>query len=78
MADDRAILGRLLRELEAGSCTCRFCGCHGESCRLDDGDKCCWIDRFRTVCSSKPCTIRYYAEKRTQQRVFGRRKRRAA
>lgn len=35
--------------------TCRFCGCHGETCTLPNGDECAWADESCTVCSAPGC-----------------------
>ncbi len=35
--------------------TCRHCGCHGENCRMPDGDLCGFTDRTGTVCSAPAC-----------------------
>jgi hypothetical protein len=34
---------------------CRFCGCHGDECRLGDGDCCVWLDAYRDTCNSPAC-----------------------
>jgi hypothetical protein len=33
---------------------CRYCGCHGESCTLPNGDKCCLNDESG-VCNGPGC-----------------------
>lgn len=35
--------------------TCRYCGCHGESCSLPDGDR-CTLPSAGTVCNAPGCT----------------------
>lgn len=35
--------------------TCRYCGCHGDSCTLPNGEKCCWSDAGCTVCNAPGC-----------------------
>jgi hypothetical protein len=35
--------------------TCRYCGCHGESCSLPNGDKCSWGNGDCTVCNAPGC-----------------------
>jgi len=42
--------------------TCRFCGCHGESCTRSDGDKCWWANSTSTLCSAEAC-LRAEAER---------------
>jgi hypothetical protein len=39
----------------AVSGTCRYCRCHGESCSLPNGEKCCWSDAGCTVCNAPGC-----------------------
>lgn len=34
---------------------CRYCGCHGESCRTRDGDLCFFTNANQTVCSAEAC-----------------------
>lgn len=44
--------------------TCRYCGCHGETCTLPDGEKCAWSDPERTVCTAPGCLRAEAARKR--------------
>ncbi len=48
---------------------CRYCGCSGESCKLADGELCCWADAARTVCSGPSCVRQYQARRREAQRA---------
>lgn len=76
---DAAVLGRLVREL-AG--TCSVCGCHGDSCKLEDGDRCCFVNKLRTLCSNPRCVVEAdkqrknhkYAVRRAERSARGRRK----
>lgn len=52
--NDQAIIGSLVNALGG---TCLQCGCNGDSCRLEAGEKCCWIDPFRSLCSNPKCVI---------------------
>lgn len=45
----------IVRAIESG--TCRVCGCSGDSCKLEDGDYCCWTDALRTLCSNPLCVV---------------------
>lgn len=45
----------LVRAIEPGKC--RVCGCSGDSCKLEDGDYCCWVDALRTLCSNPLCVV---------------------
>lgn len=49
--------------------TCSVCGCHGDACRLTDGDKCCWVNAARTVCSAPRCQGVYEARKKESARA---------
>lgn len=40
--------------------TCRYCGCHGDSCATPDGDKCVWLNHTRTVCTAYACQRLYF------------------
>lgn len=52
MSNDAAILARAILP----SCeTCRVCGCHGDSCSLEAGERCCWMNELRTLCSNPRC-----------------------
>jgi hypothetical protein len=35
--------------------TCRFCGCHGEECRLANGDECSWATPEKDTCNAAAC-----------------------
>ena len=52
---DKAIIARVARELEEAGGTCRFCGCHGDTCSLPEGGRCVWADRFRMTGSAPAC-----------------------
>jgi hypothetical protein len=58
--------------------TCQICGCHGERCKLADGDLCSWFNPERTVCTADACIKEYgrrekkleaEAERRTKKRA---------
>jgi hypothetical protein len=71
---DKAIIANVVRQLSG---TCRHCGCHGDSCRKGDGDRCGWIDSMRTLCSADSCLIAEGKAKRkhkfaTRRRTKGR------
>lgn len=68
---DKAFVGMVARALAADAGTCKYCGCHGDSCGLSDGDRCAWANVTRTVCTGKACLIRWGQER---QRRFGRRR----
>ena len=48
---------------------CRYCRCGGESCGLPNGEKCCWYDKSRTVCSAPGCVRQYESGRREAQRA---------
>jgi len=66
VSNDRAILGRVVRELAAMAGTCEHCGCSGDTCSLPEGGKCVWMNRSRTCCSGPGC-IRAHNKKYPQR-----------
>lgn len=52
MSQDAAVIARLVHAL-AGEC--RVCHCHGDNCKLPDGELCCWADPLRTLCNNPAC-----------------------
>lgn len=55
MSNDKAILAAAILPF----CnTCRICGCSGDSCSLPAGEKCCWVDSVKTLCSNPRCLWR--------------------
>lgn len=52
MSHDAAILARAILPLCG---ICRVCGCHGDACSLEAGERCCWMDDLRTLCSNPRC-----------------------
>ena len=65
MSDDRAIIGSLVKALGG---TCRVCGCHGDECSLEAGERCCWMDNLRSLCSNPKCVMAtHYRAKRQQK-----------
>lgn len=77
--NDRIFIGRILALLDEFSGTCRYCGCHGESCSTATGDKCCWQDALRTLCTNPACLRAAARERRRRQprRQYGKRGRAA-
>jgi hypothetical protein len=75
MSDDRRILGSLLNALSG---ECRVCHCHGDECRLEAGEMCCWMDALKTLCSNPKCVAaahwRRKHEKRDRARAGGKRR----
>jgi hypothetical protein len=74
MSSDRSILAAAILPL-CGKC--RVCGCGGDQCSLPEGEKCCWVDALRTLCSNPRCVTaadisrkRYLREqRRTEDRA---------
>jgi hypothetical protein len=69
-AADKAIIGHVARMLAASAGTCKQCGCHGDACSLREGDKCVWVDKYRTLCSNPACLVA--AGKAKRKRNFSR------
>lgn len=55
--------------------TCRFCRCHGDHCRLPDGDRCVWLDAHRDVCNAPPCVRELSAQQKGTSADLAERKR---
>jgi hypothetical protein len=77
--DDKAILGRFLRDISG---TCRVCGCHGDSCRISSDENCAWLDEMKTLCSNPKCAAQAIGQQKKYKYSLRRRgykgKRRAA
>lgn len=43
-------------QLQAG--VCRHCHCTGDTCTLQNGDKCSWANDARTCCTAADCLAR--------------------
>ena len=54
MSDDRAIFGSLVNLL-ARDRVCRVCGCEGDSCKLETGEKCVLPAGIGAVCTNPRC-----------------------
>jgi hypothetical protein len=54
--NDAAIIAGLVRQVDGECCVCH---CHGESCKMPDGDRCWWVGRLRTLCSAPACQAAY-------------------
>lgn len=64
MSNDAAILARAILPL----CErCQICKCGGDSCSLEAGERCCWMNSLRTLCSNPRC-VRAYEQKRKLDR----------
>lgn len=65
---DQAILGSLLREI---TCTCRVCGCQGDSCPIGGGEKCAWLTTNlpKTLCNNPRCIVVAEARDRELERA---------
>lgn len=62
---DAAILDRLVREMGG---RCQVCDCRGDSCKLEDGERCTWTNPLRTVCSNPRCIVE--ADKRRKRHKY--------
>lgn len=69
MSNDAAILGRAIR---AVTDECRYCRCHGDSCSIGGGEKCCWVDELKTLCNHPACLQKDANFKRKFNRQKGR------
>lgn len=71
MSNDAAILARAILP----SCgACRICGCEGDSCSLEAGEKCCWMNDLRTLCSNPRCVMADSINRRREARDACRRR----
>jgi len=64
MSHDAAMLERVLRQVTG---ECRVCGCHGDSCSLPEGERCVWVDKMRSLCSSPPCLVAACKQRRSHK-----------
>jgi hypothetical protein len=73
--NDAANLARILAPLMG---TCRICGCHGDACSLETGDRCCWVNALRTLCSKPSCVIAADRQRKQEARAQKREEERLA
>jgi hypothetical protein len=74
MSNDKAILAAAILP----SCgECRICRCHGDHCSLEAGEKCCWVDQFRTLCSNPRCVMAAAVKRKQYRRQAARAEARA-
>jgi hypothetical protein len=71
MANDKALLERIVLAAKEASGECRVCHCAGDSCALPEGDKCVWINPSRTLCSNPGCVIAASKAERKRVRRLG-------
>ncbi len=51
-----------------GAGRCRYCRCTEDNpCRLPEGDRCCWWDRTRTLCTGPACLTAHYAARKRRE-----------
>jgi hypothetical protein len=73
--NDAAILARAILAMVG---VCRICGCCGDSCRMFDGDRCVWMDEFKTLCSNPDCIMAAVRERKKHRNEQRKKERRAA
>lgn len=65
---DVTIIGSLLALLSG---TCRHCGCHGDSCKTQTGEKCelVYTDGLLSLCTGVACQWAQVKAKRREERA---------
>ncbi|MEO6982138.1 MAG: hypothetical protein ABI072_03375 [Edaphobacter sp.] len=75
MSNSEILLAQTLLQLSG---RCRVCGCGGDECSLRAGEKCCWIDDLRTLCSNPRCIMTAEIQRKRDRRMKEQREARAA
>jgi len=68
---DQSVIAGIVRQISG---TCKFCGCHGDSCKTGPGDTCGWMNELKTLCSNPKCV----AQDITARKVYSRTTRRVS